>query len=172
MKKTKSIGRHLFSPLATAGFAHLQEPDSVGDYADGKWKIQLYFEDNAEFREFRDAVMLLYKGGREPFKEQEDGTFLLNPKTAHKPSIVDAKLQPITDDVYKGSKVIASVTPAPYEGGLTTYLNAVQVIELVTRDNGLSGFEVVEGGYEAEQPEFAGWVKSEQAEQKTPDIPF
>jgi hypothetical protein len=162
----------LMTPVATAGFGHVQEPDSVGDYADGKWKIQLYFDATPEFNEFREAVMAHHKGGREPFKPQEDGTFLLNPKTAIKPTVVDSRLNPITDDVYKGSRVICSVTPAPYEGGLTTYLNGVQVIELVTRSNGLAGFEVVEGGYEAEQPEFAGWVSSKSEQKAADDVPW
>lgn len=171
MTQTKSRGS-IKAPLATAGYAHVQEPDTVGDVADGKWKIELFFDDTPEFQAFRGEVMQHYKGGWDPFRPQEDGTFLLRPKTIKKPTVVDAKLTPITDDVWKGSKVICSVTPAPYEGGLTTWLNTVQVIELVGRSDGLAGFEVVEGGYEAEQPEFAGWVSSKSDQKAADDVPW
>ena len=72
---------------------------------------------------------------------KETGNIIFKFKTKNKPALFDAKGKPIQNtNVYGGSQIKVSATAAPYSAagnvGITLYLNAVQVIELVTGDSG------------------------------------
>lgn len=86
-------------------------------------------------------------------QNKETGNYVFKFKTKNKPALFDATGKPMQDvNVFGGSQIKVSATAAAYSAGgnkgITLYLNAVQVIELVTGDSGSSesfGFTAEEG---------------------------
>lgn len=100
-------------------------------------------------------------------QEKETGNIVFRFKTKNKPALFDSDGKPLHNiNVFGGSQIKVSATAAPYSAagnnGITLYLNAVQIIELVSGsggDSGGFGFTAEEGykhSGETDQPKDEG----------------
>lgn len=148
------------SPVGIAKYPKLAHPDDKGEYADGKYKVELVLDVDAaaEFETQMRAVASRLapdlKNPRLPIRSK-NGEHSVIFKSQHKPRIVDSSLRPLPDDyvLRGGAKIRVSATAAAYKTGInegiTLYLNAVQLIEASGSSSsyGVSAFSPVAGGY-------------------------
>ena len=115
-----------------------------------------------------------------PFKTDKEGgvTLFAFSGKDKKPPVFDAKNRRLPDSVIVGggSKIRADLTLNPYDGfggGMSFYINAVQVLELVEKQYGPK-FEEVEDGFEYEGSEDAPAESfgSDKASIMDDEIPF
>jgi hypothetical protein len=154
------------TPIGVARYPKISKPDTTGDYADNKYKTDLVLspsdmkEVKKTINEFAKQEYGDLKGIKLPFgeaKDKETGevTEFVRFKSARKPIIIDAKRNKVPDDVdiFGGSKIRVGGTLNAYKKagnkGVNIYLNAVQVIELVTGFN-MDAFEEVADGFEVD----------------------
>ena len=86
-----------------------------------------------------------------------------------RPAIFDAKAKPVENlDIYGGSVIKVNFTPSPYyvassgEAGITLQLNAVQVIELVSKAGDAASFGFTEEeGFDSSEMGGAGNVEAD-----------
>lgn len=135
------------TPFGVAIYPHVTKPDTVGKFADGKYKLQIEVskEDLAKFKaDFTAKVGNLQKGHKLPWREK-DGKLIITAKSKYAPLVLDTKKQPLEleDGEYLsgGSVVRALVEIGTYTGGYNLYLKKVQVKDLVTGSAGGGGFD-------------------------------
>lgn len=156
------------SPKGKASWPKLFKPDTrfnpEGVYQTG---LILSPAEAADFQEkVKEAFVEEYGKGKldkalMPWKLDEEGNVVLNFKSKRKPLIVDSQGQAINGEMNVGGgsiiKVGTGINPWSIAGkmGVTLYLNAVQIIELVEFNGSPFGKE--EGGFvattELEAPE-------------------
>ena len=152
------------SPKGTAMWPWLSKPDTRYD-AEGKYKSDLIVkkEDAKEFVELAKQIFIEEFGEKSLSKakwpymnDDEAGGLKIRAKSSKKPMLVDAKGNVIKGDlaVGNGSTIklagILNTYSAGGNIGVTAYLNAVQIIDLV--EFGGSQFEE-EDGYVHENTE-------------------
>jgi hypothetical protein len=181
------------TPKGTAGYLNLVKPDTKFD-PDGKYKAVITLtEEQAEplkelaREEAQEALGKKAKTAKLPFVDNEDGTVTLTLKSKKKPKLFDAKGNPIAADVAEemnpgaGSVIKVKGSFSGYDGfggGVTCYLNEVQIIRLVEFGGG--GFEAEddEDGYVApvaapkKPKQDDGGAEAEQDEEELADIDF
>jgi hypothetical protein len=151
MSKTPS--ERLVTPVGTAAFPHIAEPDTKGEFATGKYSLQVEYGDETAAElldQLRAAAERLLPGVKSPkLPVKNNGALIF--KSKYKPVVVDAQNNTLPEDfkLRSGSKVRVIANLAPYKNpgvgqGITAHLSAVQVVESAERG---SGFEAVEGGY-------------------------
>lgn len=135
----------IVTPVGTAHYPRLTEPDDM----DKRYKISLELSD-----EDAEALIQQMNAAAERFgvrkkipAKSKDGIMLFTFKTHKAPKVVDSQNKPVPAGVRvaSGSRVRVRGSLAPYEsfeGGITAYLNAVQVVEL---NEGSGGFDKVDG---------------------------
>lgn len=112
-----------------------------------------------------------------PFKKNDDGTIVFNFKSKNAPKIFDAKGLPIKDvselRVGGGSVIKVSGAMKAYNAGgatgVTCYLNAIQIIDLVEW-GGSGPFTAEEGSFEAAAEEKFG--ESSKKAEEAEDVDF
>ncbi len=150
--KRKATYQKFVTPVGTARYPKLSKPDTTGQYADGKYKTDLVFDEVGMssmmkmLNEFAAKTLPDVKNPKLPVGTSKDGatTYIkfkggLDKETGlgRKPSIMDAKRNPIPADVIigAGSKLKLAGSMADYANGpnkgVTIYLEHVQVLELV-----------------------------------------
>ena len=120
-------------------------------------------------KSFNELPPLMKEAMVDVFKliEKETGNIVFRFKTKNKPALFDSDGKPLHNiNVFGGSQIKVSATAAPYSAagnnGITLYLNAVQIIELVSGsggDSGGFGFTAEEGykhSGETDQPKDEG----------------
>jgi hypothetical protein len=170
------------SPRGKASWPKLFKPDTRFN-PEGVYQTGLILSP-AEAKDFQEKVKDVFveeygKGKLDkalmPWKTDEDGNVVLNFKSKNKPMVVDSQGVAVKGElnVSGGSiiKVGTGINPWSIAGkiGVTLYLNAVQIIDLVEYNSSPFGKE--EGGYVAED------VKQQQeetsaAEEDEEDIDF
>lgn len=166
-KKTKkSLGfssLKLVTPRGSLLWPKLFKPDTKfnpdGVYSTGivmhleDPKVKEFLEKIKEFKEETNA------GPKLPFSmDKDEGTVTLRCKTMELPAVVDAKKNPIDKDPNVGNGTVAKISVAfvPYEmqgGGLTCYIQAVQLIEVKHYTPGVDGFDEEDGYvYDNDEP--------------------
>lgn len=151
------------TPLGIAKWPWLTKADTKFDAA-GVYKTDLLLS-SSDTKSIASQLKAFYEKhfpntkGKMPYKKEVDdtgketGDYIFKFKTKNKPAVFDASGKPMKDvNVFGGSKIKVSGTASPYSAagnkGITLYLNAVQVIDLVTGDTGSSssfGFNAEEG---------------------------
>jgi len=151
MAKTQFI-----TPIGVVRYPHITTPDTVGKFADNKFKAQLVISK----KEAEPLVQMLKKMAKEhnvdklPFKEdKEDPSMIVFvAKSKFKPLVYDAKrneVKKVDLRVGAGSKLRVGGIVFPYETGLSLQLKQVQIIDLVDGANAM--FDEVEGSFDASE---------------------
>lgn len=154
------------SPKGPIIFVHLDAPNKP--YEEGgvpKYEVALVVDEAmekaivAKFKAVWVEAGLDVKKFNEPIKEytnkQEETVRFLPAKSAKKPAVFDAKKQSIPPSIVPGAGSVVKLDLGlkPYTGmggGVTAYLNGVQVITLQqSGGRGAAAFEEEEGGYVA-----------------------
>lgn len=164
------------SPKGRASYPSLTSPDTRFS-AEGVYKTGLIVseKDAEKLIETLKEVFVEEFGAKKlntakmPYKANDDGTVTFNFKSKQKPKLFDSKGQPIRDSVElkvgSGSVVkIAGAAKAYNAGGssgVTLYLNAVQIIDLVEYSS--SPFGAEDGSFEASEETFSATEKEEEA---------
>lgn len=175
-KNTKTI--NWMTPWFTARFPKLQQPDTQGQYADGKFKTDAIFEGDVltEANEKLTEAFNTFWPGKDlnlPIKtfyaNKEDKAAKKNPqgdgitmKSKRKPAILDAKKNRIPDNVKIGGGSImrAATAISPYEKTEKVKVKDAKTGKVTTVDETLYGVtvyvnavqirELKEGGFGAE----------------------
>lgn len=147
--------------IMTARYPALSEPDTEGDYADGKYKTEaIADEDYTErFQEEIQAVIDTYLTGKKnihtPWKETKEGAIAFNFKSPHKqPVLTDAKGAPLKAGIIiRGGSLIriAGVISAWEKGakcGVSLWPDAVRVINLMGGFDATVAFGPPEDGFD------------------------
>jgi hypothetical protein len=146
----KDIYHKFITPLGTAKFPWLTKADTKFN-PDGVYKTDLILSSD-EAKPIATALKEHFAKhypktkGKMPYAKEKDadgketGDYVFKFKTKNKPALFDGAGKPIQNvNVFGGSKIIVSATAAPYSTGgntgVTLYLNAVQVVELVSGDS-------------------------------------
>jgi len=154
------------SPFGTANYPHISSPDTVGKFADNKYKTKLVMPagDPAtqKFVEAIKAAAQQIHGAKGlklymPFVEDEEAntvTFIF--KTQYEPTVFDARNKPINLKKVRiggGSVLRLLGNFVEFEKGISAQFNQVQVKEL--NGAGSSGFDAVDDGYEYDPADHA-----------------
>lgn len=146
------------TPFGIAVYPKISQPDTYGDFADGKFKTKLEFDgsDLARVRkQLTDiAAELLPKVKRPklPIQTLPDGREVLIAKTKNRPPVFDTRNNPIPKKVGIGGGSIIRIEctvgtyPKGNPTGINLYLNSVQVKKLVEYTPG-GHFDEVDDGY-------------------------
>ena len=168
---TKPKSKRVITPEATAMFVYVWEArEPINEGGAPQFSISLLFKKSQDIsalkaaaKEVRIAAFgpKLNSSLKDPFRSADDmetpvpgyrGGVMITAKSKNKPGIVDADLQPITDqlDFYPGCICKASVTPFAFDKkgskGVTFLLNNIQKIKDGTR---LDGRKKAEEEFEA-----------------------
>ena len=164
---SKKIQR-INTPIGEVRYAHLNTPKAAfDDKGAPKYEITLRFKpDDPAWKKFCQEVTAMHKAAGtapnpihwetekdENEKKVKTGFLALRFKTGEqfKPSVFDAYGRPLPEGVKVGNGSMAKVncSPTPYPGfggGITLYLNAVQVTELIpygaSTDPSAFGFDI------------------------------
>ncbi|MDN8037447.1 ssDNA-binding protein [Burkholderia vietnamiensis] len=163
--------KNFTTPKGAAGYSNLTKPDTKFD-AEGKYKTSLTITKEAaaelialaeeEANELavldkKTKKVVMPEGLKYPYVENDDDTVTFTFKSKKKPKLFDAKGNPIRNAedlrVGGGSTIKVKGSFSAYEGfggGVTAYLNEVQIIKLV--EFGGEGFKAEddEDGYVAD----------------------
>jgi DNA-directed RNA polymerase len=147
--------------VMTARNPKLSEPDTAGEYADGKYKTEAT-ADPAYTETLQQAILAVagaYFGSENvhlPWKETKEGSIAFNFKSpTKKPELTDAKGNPIKAGVIIGSRSLIRLTGviAAWEKGskrgVSLWPDAVRVIKLVNASQSFGG---PEDGYDGSDP--------------------
>ncbi len=160
----------VITPEATAMFVYVWEPrEPINEGGQAQYAISLLFKKSADLTALRNAAkearVAMFgnksNGLKDPFRSADEmetpvpgykGGWMITAKSKNKPGIVDADLNPITDqlDFYPGCKCRASVTAFAFDKkgskGVTFLLNNIQKLKDGTR---LDGRKKAEEEFEA-----------------------
>lgn len=158
-KSTKTVS--IITPFGTLRYPKISQPDTKGEYADGKHKTDIVFSDEdykSYEKKLKAAAKQLAPEGTDPdslklplYDEWEEGKGT-RAKSQYKPVILNGKNQEIAEKKQIGGGTIARLAVAaafyPKKGknpaGLTLYLNKVQIKTLVEYQGG-GEFDEIEG---------------------------
>ena len=181
MARAKTPQAKLATTVGMAHYTYLDQPDTEGQYADGKFKITVSFAADDPFvakleeqiaklaaEHWGDAIPrkanMLLKDDQDTPNEAFAGRVFFRAKSAKQPPMVDAKNAPIPSNVkiFSGDLVRVGITLAVYDGaqkGVTAYLDAVKLIEKRGSTGGSTNAASLFGedeGYEAPAGGFDG----------------
>lgn len=178
--KPKAIYQKFVSPAGVARYPKITTPDTKGQYATGRYKTDVVFDEvglasmKKALTEFAAKNLPGVSNPHLPIKVSKDGvTFIVfkggmtKDGEARKPALTDAKKNAIPKgvEIGAGSKIKVAGTMATYEKGpnkgVTIYLDAVQVIDLVEGSEDPTSRFAEEDGYVAEASEAADEAGSE-----------
>lgn len=162
------------TPNVIAGYGkNLYEKDTKGKYATNKFKLEVRIPKGDEAGEaWLEKLRKLIKaagGKNNPIKDGDEykgdnetraatvkGHWTLTFKSQHKPKVVDAHKQTLPKEVAEvmGGDIVRILYNAKeYDGmggGLTLYLNAVQLVKKNAGQANIDEFEDVEDGFTAD----------------------
>jgi hypothetical protein len=151
---------YIMTPVGVASFPHLDKPDTFKGATKYKTKLELdavsFAKFKAEFEKKIEGQRFETKKPKLPWKDGEDGKFILSASSQYAPGIFDTKNQAVSTRVGGGSRIRLSCEIVNYGDGASLRLQQVQVIELQQGGfaPGQSAFDEVEDGFVAEASEF------------------
>ena len=144
--------------VVTARYPKLSEPDTKGEYADGKYKTEATAEAPYTKR-FREQIQTVVDKHL-PWKETKEGAIAFNFKSPKKkPQLTDAKGKALKQGtVIRGGSLIriAGVIAAWEKGakrGVSLWPDAVRVIKLSEGFDANAAFGAAEDGFDADEYE-------------------
>lgn len=165
-KGSKRVYRPGVSGIGTFVYPKIVKPDTKGQFANGKYKTDFVLKDKKAADElFKTVVAAAKELVGEEFTEKyasglpvkknkagkmirdEDGNIVFKFSSAKKPMIVDAKRKKLPDgvDVRGGSQGRISYTLTNYDDGISLWLDAVQIVDLVAGSPGAKAFDETDG---------------------------
>lgn len=147
--------QNMVTAFGKAVYPKITEPDTHGDFADGKYKTYLELDpkDLATFKRDLSAWVkgqkFKVKDPKMPFKTLKDGREVLGASSKYAPVVGDRFKKPLEDGVRigGGSTIRLAVEPYNYDKGVSLRLKKVQVLELVSA-GGLDEFDDVDDGFD------------------------
>lgn len=152
--------------VMTARYPKLSEPDTKGEYADGKFKTEATADEayTEEFQEFIQKVADEAFPGKKnvhlPWKETKEGGIAFNFKSPKKkPHLTDAKGKPLKAGITirGGTKLRIAGSVAAWEKGakrgVSLWPDAVRVIKLAEGFDANAAFGAAEDGFDADDYE-------------------
>ncbi|MCL2714600.1 MAG: hypothetical protein FWD68_08495 [Alphaproteobacteria bacterium] len=152
--------------VMTARYPKLSEPDTKGEYADGKYKTEATADENyterfqAEIMKVIEANFAGKKSVHAPWKETQDGSIAFTFKSPKKkPLLMDSKGKPLPAGatIRGGSLIrIAGVIAAWEKGakrGVSLWPDAVRVIRLAEGFDASNVFGAAEDGFDGAEYE-------------------
>jgi hypothetical protein len=152
--------------VMTARYPKLSEPDTKGEYADGKYKTEATADEayTEAFQEEIQKVIDTYFAGKKnvhaPWKETKEGAIAFNFKSPKKkPQLTDSKGKPLPKGaVIRGGSLIriAGVIAAWEKGakrGVSLWPDAVRVLKLAEGFDASAAFGAEEDGFDADEYE-------------------
>lgn len=152
--------------IVVARYPKLSEPDTKGEYADGKYKTEATADESfvEKFQEQIQAVADAHFPGKKnlhlPWKETKEGDIAFNFKSPKKkPMLTDAKGKPLPKGaVIRGGSLIriAGVIAAWEKGtkrGVSLWPDAVRVIKIAEGFDSAAAFGAGEDGFDADEYE-------------------
>lgn len=147
------------SPKGVAAYPRLVQPDTKGEYADNKFKVDVEITKEEAIREKTKLATIAKELGvikqENPIIVEKEGRFFVRTKSMKRPDFYDAsgqnKIDPDKDpDFYVGGGSIIRVSCGAFshKKGMSLGLNRVQIIKLSERS---SGFDA-EDGYSYSAP--------------------
>lgn len=149
---------YITTPIGIARYPHLIEPDTKGQFADNKYKVDLILtkqELSDLKKKFIEASGLTEKN-KFPFgvDKEDENIMFLKLKSEFKPLLMDKNGMDLPVDakvsIGAGSKIRAIAELYPYnvagQKGLSLRLKSIQIVSLV--EGSRMGFDKVEGDYE------------------------
>lgn len=139
------------SPIGMASFVHLESPDTEGQYADNKYKLDVIFEASQALADFEEKAIKMateyfgkIAGCHLPVKTGNDkdtskyttykDKLYITAKSTRQPTVLGVDNKPIeADKIYSGAFIRVIVTAALFKTGatkgVTCYLEAVQFVK-------------------------------------------
>lgn len=132
-KKPKKPMRKITTARCIAAYAYVNEPDTEGKFADGKFKITMKFEKDQDISALETAIDEVaietfpeidpsdikkpLKDGDESEKDDYHGFITVTAKTKDRPKLIDAKRNPLPSKIkiFSGDVVKVAVTVMGYE---------------------------------------------------------
>jgi hypothetical protein len=165
--------------VMTARYPKLSEPDTKGQFADGKYKTEATADEDYTERlqetiqGYADEHFAGKKNVHLPWKELDDGTIAFNFKSPKKkPMLSDSKGKPLKAGIsIRGGTLlrIAGVIAAWEKGakrGVSLWPDAVRVIKLSEGFDASAAFGAGEDGFDADEYEPTGF-ENEAADETT-----
>ena len=149
--------KYILLPAGIANYPHITSADTVGKFADGKFKTKV----NVPLAEAQGVVDKITAMAKElgvdnvPFKvdKTDPGTMIFTAKSKFKPVIfaADGKtdVSNMKDRIGAGSKIRIYCEIWPYDTGVSLQMKQVQVIDLVSGN--ASAFDAMEGSFDPDE---------------------
>lgn len=130
------------TPKGIAKYPHITEPDTGHQYSSGKYDTQIVLTKEAaaplmeQLKKVAKEELPKLKEPKMPWKVDDDGNVVFKAKSVYQPIIIDSRGNKIEKlppglRIRGGSVIRIAVTVNVYDKGLSLWLNAVQIIELV-----------------------------------------
>lgn len=150
-------------PAGDANYPHISTADTVGKYADGKFKTKV----NVPLDDAKEAIAVIDAFAKSlgveklpygPLKNKDsegkvtvdDKTIVFSTKSKFKPVIFAAdgktEVTNMKDRIGSGSKIRVHCEMWPYETGISLQMKMVQVLDLVSGN--ASPFDAMEGSFD------------------------
>ncbi len=143
----------LTTPKGVAAYAYVDKTEGIDGTDTGKYSLTLVMDPGPETSKFVHKYQALVADAQSkvdkpfnnsPIKENDDGTVSIRFKSKFQPSVLSPSLKPLPPEVPKGSVVRVGTKPFCYTafgGGVSLYLNVIQMIERGTGGGDSGGFE-------------------------------
>ena len=148
MTKTKRI--NFTTPIGTAMYPHITEKDEGHKFSSGKFDTRLIVPKDAgqALVDQIESYMPKISTPKKPYKIDDEGNYIFKAKSAYMPLIFDAKGKKIEKlpegmRIRGGSRLRVAGVLNVYDGGVSLWMNQVQVVELAEEDG---QFDAVDDG--------------------------
>lgn len=149
--------QYILLPAGIANYPHITTADTVGKFADGKFKtkVNIPLDEAKEVMDKIKSVADALGVEKLPFKaDKEDAnTIVFTAKSKFKPTIFAAdgksEVTNMKDRIGAGSNIRVYCELWPYDTGISLQMKQVQVIDLVSGN--ASAFDAMEGSFDADE---------------------
>lgn len=125
------------TPIGTAAYPYLTSPDTVGKFADNKYKTKVVLDPKsfAKFKdEFTTAVGNIPKGYKLPWTQNDDGNYVVSAKSKFRPKLTLPDDYELDEGEYvaAGSTLRIAAEVFDYDKGFSLQLLEARVYDLET----------------------------------------
>lgn len=149
---------NIVTGVVELAYCKISKPDTYGEKADGKFKTLVKISGSADGAALKKVITdkaaeLLPKTKKPklPFWTNDEGVEFLRASSKYRPLVQDAKGNDIAPKSVEGLQIGGGTQARlrlglnPFDGRLSLYLNAVQIVKLEQYESRGSGFGAMEG---------------------------